>query len=66
MIYEGVAHWGIAGNFYWYVSEDSKGKPLEIWPMHPALTKIKATANGEILGYRMQPPSGQPLLYLYP
>ena len=26
MLYEGVAHWGIAGNFYWYVSEDKQGR----------------------------------------
>ena len=58
MLYEGVAHWGIAGNFYWYIPEDSKGRPLEIWPMHPALTKVKATKNGEITRYVMRSPDG--------
>jgi HK97 family phage portal protein len=59
MLYEGVTHWGIAGNFYWYVSEDKKGRPLEIWPMHPALTKVVATERGEVLGYTMRQTNGQ-------
>lgn len=42
MLYAGITHWGIAGNFYWYVSEDKKGRPLELWSMHPALTKSRS------------------------
>jgi len=57
-LYEGITHWGIAGNFYWYVSEDKQGRPLEIWPMHPALTKVQATKQGEITGYVMRSPNG--------
>ncbi len=33
MLYEGGTHWGIAGNFYWYIPTDSKGCPLEIRPV---------------------------------
>src|SRR5690606_25365291 len=33
MVQELVQHQGIVGNCYWYVSEDRKGRPLEIWPM---------------------------------
>ncbi|HEV2126679.1 MAG TPA: phage portal protein, partial [Chloroflexota bacterium] len=49
----------MAGNFYWYVSADKQGRPLEIWPMHPALTKVVATKNGDITGYVMRAPSGE-------
>jgi HK97 family phage portal protein len=61
MLQELVQHQGIVGNAYWYVSEDRKGRPLEIWPMHPVLTKVKATDKGERLGYVMQPTAGQPI-----
>ena len=58
MLYEGVAHWSIVGNFYWYSLEDSKGRPLQVWPIHPVLTKVRATKNGEIRGYVIRSPDG--------
>jgi HK97 family phage portal protein len=63
MLYEGVEHFGISGDFYWYVSTDSKGRPLELWPMHPALTKIVATKQGEVLGYIMRAPGEDPVYF---
>jgi hypothetical protein len=50
MLYEAVQHFGIVGDANWYVSADKKVQPLEIWPMHPALTRVVATKQGEVLG----------------
>lgn len=63
MLYEVVQHFGIVGDAYWYVSEDKKGQPLEIWPMHPALTRVVATKQGEVLGYVMRVPGGEPVAF---
>lgn len=63
MLYEGVLNWGVVGNFYWHVTEDSKGQPLEIWPMHPALTRVVATKQGEVLGYVMRAPGEEPVVF---
>jgi HK97 family phage portal protein len=63
MLYELVQHFGVVGDGYWYVTEDTQGQPLEIWPMHPALTKIVATKQGEVLGYVMRTPGGEPVAF---
>lgn len=54
-------HLAITGDALWCVSRDPKGKPLEIWPMHPVLTKIVATRQGDILGYVMKAPGEEPV-----
>lgn len=54
----------IVGDAYWYVSRDKKGIPLEIWPMHPSITKVVANSEGEILGYVMQSQSGKKIVFL--
>ena len=58
LLYTVVQHLAINGDAFWYVSRDSKGMPLEIWPMHPALTRIVASTEGVIYGYIMQGPNG--------
>lgn len=58
LLYTVVQHLAINGDAFWYVSRDSKGMPLEIWPMHPSLTRILATREGEVLGYVMLGPDG--------
>ncbi len=63
MLYEMVQHFGVVGDAFWYVTEDKKGRPLEIWPMHPALTKIVATKQGEVLGYVMRSPDGETVTF---
>src|SRR5690349_2686099 len=57
MLYEIAQHFGFAGDAFWYVTQDLKGNALEIWPMHPALTKDLATKQGEVLGYVMKDPT---------
>ncbi len=63
MLYEVVQHFGIVGDGFWCVSEDKQGRPLELWPMHPALTRIVASKNGEVLGYVMRTPAGEPVTF---
>jgi HK97 family phage portal protein len=58
LLYTVVQHMAINGDAFWYVSRDSKNMPLEIWPMHPALVRIVATREGEVLGYIMRGPDG--------
>lgn len=63
MLYEVIQHFGIVGDAFRYVTEDKQGQPLEIWPMHPASTKIVATKQGEVLGYVMRAPSAEPVAF---
>lgn len=53
MLYEGVAQWGAADRFSWYIREDAKGNLLQIWPMHPALTRAQAMKQGDEAGNGM-------------
>lgn len=53
-LYGLVQHFGIVGDVFCYVAEDVKGHPLEIWPMHPGLTRIVAFKQGEVLGCVMR------------
>lgn len=57
LLYELVEHLAITGDAFWYVLRDRKGKPLETWPKHPALTKVVSTKQGEVSGYVMRDPS---------
>lgn len=36
---------------------------MEIWPMHPALTRIVATKQGDVLGYVMRTPGQEPVTF---
>lgn len=54
-----VQHMAITGDAFWYVIKDRKGVPVEIWPMHPALTRVVATDEGEVLGYVMRGPNNK-------
>lgn len=63
MLQEVIQHFGVVGDAFWYVTEDKQGKPLEIWPMHPALTRIVATKQGEVLGYVMRAPCQEPMIF---
>jgi len=63
LLYTVVQHLAICGDAFWYVSRDAKGMPLEIWPMHPALTRIVATKEGEVLGYVMHGPGGDKVTF---
>lgn len=60
MLYDLVQHVGIVDDGYRSVSEDKQGRPLEIWPMHPALTRVVATKQEKVLGYVMKLPGEDP------
>lgn len=53
----------IIGRAFWYVSRNADGSPLEIWPMHPAITRVVATSHGEILGYVMRLPGQEAITF---
>ncbi|MDP9369226.1 MAG: phage portal protein, partial [Chloroflexota bacterium] len=63
LLYEVVEHLAIVGDAFWYVSRDSQGRPLEIWGMHPALTRIVSNHQGEVLGYVMRVPGADALAF---
>jgi len=63
MLYELVQHLAIVGDTFWYISKNKRGRPLEIWPMHPALVRIVATRQGEVLGYVMRVPGDNPVTF---
>jgi phage portal protein BeeE len=56
-------HFAIGGNAFFCISRDSQGNPLEIWSMHPAITKIVTTVQGEILSYVMRAPGSDPVVF---
>lgn len=63
LLYTVVQHLAINGDAFWYVSRDKKGMPLEIWPMHPALTRVAITQEGEVLGYVMTSPGNEKIVF---
>jgi len=63
LLYTVVQHLAINGDAFWYVSRDPKGMPLEIWPMHPVLTRIVSTREGEVLGYLMRGKGGEVITF---
>ncbi|MDP9367677.1 MAG: phage portal protein [Chloroflexota bacterium] len=63
LLYEVVEHLAIVGDAFWYVSRDSQGRPLEIWGMHPALTRIVSNHQGEVLGYVMRVPGADAIAF---
>jgi len=63
LLYTVVQHLAINGDAFWYVTRDKKGMPLEIWPMHPALTRIVSSQEGVVLGYVMRSPHREPVTF---
>lgn len=54
-----IQHLGITGDAYWNTTRDRRGRPLEIWGMHPTTMRVKADEHGAVSGYVQRNRSGE-------
>ncbi len=50
ILHETTSHLAVSGDAYWHKVKVA-GKIKELWPIHPATMRVKATEHGEITGY---------------
>lgn len=66
LLAELVQHLAIAGDAFWHVSRQGNkptGRPLEIWPLHPATMQVQADEHGAITGYVQRSMTGQDVTF---